>query len=71
VVKVCKPNQDLRFDIPAIGTETIRTMGLSGVNVLAIEAGKAVVFEKEAMIQMADRHKISIVALDSPDDLQA
>ncbi|MFH2065880.1 MAG: UDP-2,3-diacylglucosamine diphosphatase LpxI [Pseudomonadota bacterium] len=70
VVKVCKPNQDLRFDIPAIGMETIRIMQESGVHVLAIEAGKAVVFEKEAMIQMADKNKISIVALESPDDIR-
>jgi len=70
VVKVCKPNQDLRFDIPAIGLETIRIMNQSGVKVLAIEAGKAVVFEKEAMIQLADSHKISIVALESPDDIR-
>lgn len=69
VVKVCKPNQDLRFDIPAIGIETIRTMSESGVKVLAIEAGKAVVFERDAMVQLANKCKISIVALDSPEDL--
>jgi DUF1009 family protein len=63
VVKVCKPNQDLRFDIPAIGLETIRTMKDAGVKVLVIEAGKAVVFEREAMIQLADKYKISIVAM--------
>lgn len=63
VVKVSKPNQDLRFDIPAIGSETIEVMSQSGANVLAVEAGKAVVFDKQKMVEAADRHNIAIVAL--------
>ncbi len=63
VVKICKPNQDERFDVPAIGTETIRTMAESGAGVLAVEAGRAVVFDRLEMIGLADRHRISIVAL--------
>ncbi len=69
VVKVCKPNQDLRFDIPAIGLETIKTMHAAGVNVLVIEAGKAVVFEKEEMIAIADKWKMSIIAIEKPEDI--
>ncbi len=64
VVKVSKPNQDLRFDIPAVGVDTIRTMDSAGATVLAIEAGKAVVFEKEEMVALADSCGITIVALD-------
>jgi UDP-2,3-diacylglucosamine hydrolase len=64
VIKICKPDQDLRFDIPAIGLETIETMSTAGATVLTVEAGKAVVFDKEEMIRLADRHNISIVAID-------
>jgi len=65
VVKVCKPNQDQRFDIPAIGTGTIETMHKFGARVLAVEAGKAVVFDRSEMISMADECAIAIVALES------
>lgn len=63
VVKVCKPNQDFRFDVPAIGRQTIRTMHEAGARVLVVEAGKAVVFDREEMIDLANRHNISIVAV--------
>ena len=63
VIKVCKPNQDTRFDIPAVGLQTIATMDAAGVRTLAIEAGKAVVFDRQAMIEQADANKIAIVAL--------
>jgi len=65
VVKVCKPNQDQRFDIPAIGAQTIETMHDHGANVLVIEAGKAVVFDRDEMIRKADSYGISIMALNS------
>ncbi|MCK4619799.1 MAG: UDP-2,3-diacylglucosamine diphosphatase LpxI [Desulfobacterales bacterium] len=63
VVKVCKPNQDVRFDMPAIGAQTIRTMHEAGAKALAIEAGKAVVFDREEMIALADKFGIAIVAI--------
>ncbi|MBU0991806.1 MAG: UDP-2,3-diacylglucosamine diphosphatase LpxI [Proteobacteria bacterium] len=63
VVKVSKPLQDMRFDVPAVGAETIKTMHESGVSVLVIEAGKAVVFDRKEMIGLADQHKIVILAL--------
>jgi DUF1009 family protein len=63
VVKVCKPNQDTRFDIPAIGLGTIESMQAAGARALAIEAGRAVVFDREEMIRLADKYKIAIVAL--------
>jgi len=62
VVKVCKPNQDFRFDVPAIGVQTIEVMAAAGVKVLVVEAGKAVVFDRDKMIAAADRQGISIVA---------
>jgi DUF1009 family protein len=63
VVKVCKPNQDTRFDVPAVGLQTIEAMHAAGATTLAIEAGKAVVFDRQAMVERADVHKIAIVAL--------
>ncbi len=62
VVKMCKPNQDTRFDIPAIGAQTIENMYGAGVTMLAIEAGKAVVFDRKEMVELADRYGISILA---------
>lgn len=63
VVKVCKPNQDIRFDIPAVGAQTIICMHEAGAKVLAIEAGKAVVFDRQEMVARADQYGISIVAI--------
>jgi hypothetical protein len=64
VVKVCKPNQDIRFDIPAIGQKTIQVMAEAGAAALLIEAGKAIVFDQKKMIALADEQGISITAWD-------
>lgn len=64
VVKVCKPEQDERFDIPAIGAETIETMHQADAKVLVVEAGKAVVFDRKEMIDLANRYGIAIMAVD-------
>jgi DUF1009 family protein len=63
IVKVCKPNQDTRFDMPAVGIQTIKTMNESGIKTLAVEAQKAVVFDKEEMVNLADIFGISIIAI--------
>jgi len=63
VVKVSKPNQDLRFDVPAVGLQTIQAMSEVKASVLAIEAGKTLIFDKPAMISYADRSRIAIVSL--------
>jgi len=63
-VKVCKPNQDTRFDVPAVGAGTVQTMIRANVRALAVEAGRAVVFDREAMIRLADEAGIAIVALE-------
>ena len=67
VVKVSKPNQDLRFDIPSVGIETIKAMSLIKGAVLAIEAGCTLLFDKLEMIAAADKEKIAIISLsDAP-----
>jgi DUF1009 family protein len=68
VVKVCKPNQDTRFDIPAIGLTTIETMRAAGARALAVEAGKAVAFDRKEMVAAADRYGMVVVALTGRDD---
>jgi UDP-2,3-diacylglucosamine hydrolase len=63
VVKVCKPHQDLRFDLPAIGTATIKTMEQVNASCLAVEAGKTIIIDQVAVVSYADRAGIAIVAM--------
>jgi len=63
VVKVCKPQQDLRFDLPAIGTQTIRTMKQVKAACLAIEARKTIIIDQETVVRDADAAGITIVAI--------
>ena len=62
MVKVAKPNQDMRFDIPVIGIETIRVAMDAKLRVIAIESGKTLLLERDAIVDLAERAKISIVA---------
>ncbi len=64
VVKVFKPNQDMRFDVPVVGMRTIETMIEAKARVLAIEAKKTLLLEKEEIIYEANKAKISIVAFE-------
>lgn len=61
LVKVCKPNQDFRFDVPSVGVRTIETMSRYKVRALAIEAQRTVVFDRSEMIRLADANNIAIV----------
>jgi len=63
VIKVAKPNQDMRFDVPVVGVPTIQTMIESGANCLCLTAGKTLIFDKEEMLELANRNNISIVAI--------
>jgi DUF1009 family protein len=62
-VKVAKPNQDLRFDVPAVGPDTVRVLIESGVSVLAVEAGKTLLFEREEMMSLADASGIAVMGI--------
>ncbi|HXY53701.1 MAG TPA: UDP-2,3-diacylglucosamine diphosphatase LpxI [Nitrospirota bacterium] len=70
IVKVCKPHQDLRFDLPAMGPQTIDTMEQVKASCLAVEAGKTIIIERETVVREADRAGIAIVALQNPQDLK-
>jgi UDP-2,3-diacylglucosamine hydrolase len=69
VVKVCKPRQDLRFDLPAVGILTIQAMERVKASCLAVEADKTIIIERDAVIRDAGRSGISIVALHDIKDL--
>jgi DUF1009 family protein len=60
VVKLAKPNQDLRFDVPVVGLRTLDAMAAAGAEVLAVEAGKTLLFDKPAFLAEADRRGIAI-----------
>jgi hypothetical protein len=62
MVKVAKPNQDMRFDVPVIGVETILIAAEAKLRVIAVEAGKTLLLERDAIVDLANRSKISIVA---------
>jgi UDP-2,3-diacylglucosamine hydrolase len=60
VVKMSKPNQDLRFDVPAVGLDTVAAMTEVKAAVLALEAGKTLIFDRTAMLQAADQAGIAV-----------
>lgn len=64
LVKVAKPNQDLRFDVPTVGPETVANLSRHGGKVLVVEAGKTVIVDREAMLAGADRAGIAVVGRD-------
>jgi len=61
LVKICKPNQDRRFDLPAVGIQTIESMHESGVSTLVVEAENAIVFDREETISKANQYGICII----------
>ncbi len=63
VVKVAKPNQDMRFDVPTVGLGTLDAMIAVESNVLAFEAEKTIVVERDAFVEKANKHQISVLAV--------
>lgn len=63
VVKVAKPNQDMRFDVPVVGVPTVESMIEAGATCLCVSAGKTLLFDRAEMIALADKNKIAIVAV--------
>ena len=62
VVKVAKPNQDMRFDVPVIGVRTIDSMIQAGATCLSVEAGRTLLFDRDTLLQRANQAAIAIVA---------
>ncbi len=67
VVKVAKPKQDMRFDVPTVGLKTLESMVAAGGRVLAIEAGRTILLEEPQVIDFANKHKLAIVSLIQPN----
>jgi DUF1009 family protein len=61
MIKVAKPDQDMRFDVPVIGTETLRVATEARIRAIAIEAGRTLLLQKAVLIDLADRARISLV----------
>ena len=63
IVKVSKPQQDMRFDVPTIGMQTMQMMAKSGASILAIEAEKTILVDQSEVLEFARRHNITIVSI--------
>jgi len=63
VIKICKPSQDTRFDLPATGPQTIKNMAKVRAKILALEANKSLMFSKEEMIKLANNYGIGIIGI--------
>jgi DUF1009 family protein len=61
VVKIAKPDQDMRFDVPVVGVPTIETMVAAGATCLSVTTGKTLIFDRKEMIALADKNKICII----------
>ncbi|MFZ5831877.1 MAG: LpxI family protein [Planctomycetota bacterium] len=70
VVKVAKPQQDMRFDVPTIGVGTLRSLYESGGKVLAIEAGRTIVLDEPEVVEFANRHRLVLVAIEDGRPLE-
>lgn len=67
VVKVAKPQQDMRFDVPTIGRGTIESLVAAGAGVLAVEAGKTIIIDHDDVVAQAERQQLSIIAVAEED----
>ena len=61
LVKVAKPNQDMRFDVPTIGAGTIENLKKSGAAAVVVEAGKTLLLERERLLELAKRYRIAVI----------
>jgi DUF1009 family protein len=61
IIKVAKPNQDMRFDVPVVGLATIQAMRVAGATALSVDAGRTLMFEKDALLASANEAGIAIV----------
>jgi DUF1009 family protein len=66
IVKVAKPQQDMRFDVPTIGMGTVEAMAEAGAALLAVEAGRTILVDERDVIEFADCHGLAIVAIEAP-----
>lgn len=61
IIKVAKPNQDMRFDVPIVGLATIQAMSIAGARVLSVDAGRTLIFDRDEFFAAADAAQIAVV----------
>ena len=66
VVKVAKPQQDMRFDVPTIGVGTLESISAAGGSVLAVEAGRTILLDGSHFRQIAQHHRLTVFAAEEP-----
>jgi DUF1009 family protein len=71
VVKVAKPQQDLRFDMPTIGVGTLQSLRAAGARVLAIETGRTILVDAESLADFASRSGLTVVSFRDAEGLPA
>jgi UDP-2,3-diacylglucosamine hydrolase len=71
VIKLAKPQQDMRFDVPTVGLWTLQTMASAGAKLLAVEAGKTILVDEPAFLEFANRHKLIVVSLEAASSGQS
>jgi DUF1009 family protein len=64
IIKVAKPNQDMRFDVPVVGLATIQAMRVAGASALSVDAGKTLMFERDALFASANEAGITVFGRD-------
>lgn len=67
MIKVARPDQDMRFDVPTIGPHTIKNLQKAGCSLLVIEAEKTLIADKPTTLELADRAKLAIMGIASPE----
>ena len=70
VVKLCKPQQDLRFDLPTIGEKTIHAMAKGGLTALVVEAGKTMMLDPVAIVREANKTNIAIRVVEGVEEFR-
>jgi len=63
IVKIAKPDQDMRFDVPVVGLPTIATMSEAGATCICLTAGKTLIFDREEMLALANKNKMAVLAV--------
>jgi len=66
VVKVSKPRQDMRFDVPVVGLGTLEAMREAGSRVLAVDAGRTLLIDRDAFLSLAESQDVAVLGLDVP-----
>jgi len=66
IIKVAKPNQDMRFDVPIVGLATIQAMRIAGAKVLSLDAGRTLIFDRDAFFASANEARIAVVGRRNP-----